>query len=395
MMRYASLAGVLLGLVMGDAAAEVSGNLIFEGRGFWQSPMDERQVDSALSVSGEIEFYHEWDEGNQSFTFKPFLRWDQHDPMRSHGDIRELFWLKAGDDWEVRAGITKVYWGVTESAHLVDIINQTDLVENPDGEQKLGQPMVKFSLERDWGTLDFFLLPWFRERTFPGVRGRLRTEPRIDTHRAEYESSAGQHHFDFAVRWSRAIGDWDLGLAHFRGTSRDPMLRVRLDDDNTPVLIPFYPQMDQTSLDLQATKGDWLWKLEAIHHSAKGNNYNAAVGGFEYTLVGIRDSQSDLGILAEYQYDDRQQNALTPFENDLFLGLRWTANDAQSTELLVGVIQDLSGGGSLFNVEASRRLGDAWKLSLQLRAWFDIPKKDLFYPFSRDDYMEITLGRYF
>jgi hypothetical protein len=50
----------------------------------------------------------------------------------------------------------------------VDIINQTDLVENIDGEDKLGQPMVHFSYFGDWGVVDFFLLPYLRERTYPG-----------------------------------------------------------------------------------------------------------------------------------------------------------------------------------------------------------------------------------
>ncbi len=388
----------ILGLMLlaGVAArADVSGNLSLEGRGFWQSPLDERQVDSSLSLSGEVEFYHEWDDGRQALTLTPFLRLDPHDPQRSHGDIREAFWLKVGDDWELRAGITKVYWGVTESVHLVDIVNQTDLVENPDGEQKLGQPMIQLSLERDWGTLDLFALPWFRERTFPGVHGRLRVQPRVDIHHADYESAAGPHHFDIALRWSRSIGDWDIGLAHFRGTSRDPLFVPRVVPGEEPVLTPYYPLINQTSLDVQATKGDWLWKLEAVHHSGGGQTYNAAVGGFEYTRVGILGGASDLGLLAEYQYDDRREQALTPFQNDLFIGIRWTANDEQSSELLAGIIQDLDGGGRLLNIEASRRLGEDWKLSLQLRAWFDVPRGSLLYPLNRDDYAEITLARYF
>ena len=40
-------------------------------------------------------------------------------------------------------GAAKVFWGTAESRHLVDIINQTDAVEDIDEEDKLGQPMVK------------------------------------------------------------------------------------------------------------------------------------------------------------------------------------------------------------------------------------------------------------
>ncbi len=101
---------------------------------------------------------------------------------------RELSWQLVSRSWELRIGVRKVFWGVAESQQLVDIINQTDLVENVDGEDKLGQPMVNIALIRSWGTVDFFLLPWFRERTFPGQVGRLRFAQPVDTDNPAYES---------------------------------------------------------------------------------------------------------------------------------------------------------------------------------------------------------------
>ncbi len=116
----------------------------------------------------------------------------------------------------MRAGIGKVFWGVTEALHLVDIINQTDLVENPDGEQKLGQPLLKFSLERDWGILDFYALPGFRERTFPGEAGRLRTHPRVDTDLASYASDAKSGTWILPYAGPTTSGDWDIGTCPLR-----------------------------------------------------------------------------------------------------------------------------------------------------------------------------------
>ncbi len=357
--------------------------------------MSAEQTDNTLSISVEPEYFHGWDDERQSLTFTPFLRWDSQDDERSHSDIRELMWIYAGNRWELRAGIGKVFWGVTEALHLVDIINQTDLVENPDGEQKLGQPMLKFSLERDWGILDLYALPGFRERTFPGEEGRLRSHPWVDSDLASYESDREERHLDFAVRWSHSIGDWDIGLAHFKGTSRDPSFNPTLNSDGQTVLAPYYAIIHQTSLDLQATKGDWLWKLEALHRGGLDDPYNAATGGFEYTRVGIAETDMDLGLLAEYLYDDRGDEAPVAFENDLFLGLRLTANDAQSSELLSGVIKDLDSSALMFNLEASRRLGSSWKASAQVRLWIDVPEDDPLYAFSSDDYIEISLAKYF
>ncbi|MCU7856900.1 MAG: hypothetical protein KZQ79_14620, partial [Candidatus Thiodiazotropha sp. (ex Lucinoma borealis)] len=143
------------------------------------------------------------------------------------------------------------------------------------------------------------------------------------------------------------------------------------------------------------TKGDWLWKMELLHRSLDSGSYNAATGGFEYTLVGIADSDMDLGLLGEYLYDDRGDDASTPFENDLFIGLRLTTNDVEGSELLAGVIKDLDDDGWMFNLEASRRIGNDWKTSAQIRLWSDIPVDDPLYVFHRDDYLEFTLTRFF
>lgn len=376
-------------------AGEWSGYAELQGRYFPQDAAHENQSDHLLSLAIQPEYYQRWDSGKQSLLLVPFLRWDSEDEERTHGDIRELIWAYAGNRWELQAGFGKVFWGVTEALHLVDSINQTDLVENPDGEQKLGQPLIKLSLERDWGILDFYTLIGFRERSFPGKDGRLRSNPAVDQDHPEYESDRQERHLDYALRWSHYIGDWDIGLAHFNGTSRDPLLIPRMSNRGEISLIPFYELMRQTSLDLQATKGDWLWKLEAIHRTIDSGSYNAATGGFEYTLVGIASTDMDLGLLAEYLYDDRKDQATTPFQNDIFVGFRLTANDVDGSELLAGVIKDMDEESWMFNLEASRRIGSNWKTSAQIRIWSDIAEQDLLYSFHRDDYGELTITRFF
>ena len=185
-------------------ALELSGDVSVEGRLFAKDELYDDQKRNNGSVAFEPELYHEWlSSPNLSFTFVPFLRVDSADSERTHADIRELNFLMVGTPWELRVGIGKVFWGVTEFVHLVDIINQTDLVENIDGEDKLGQPMVHFSYPEDWGVVNIFLLPYFRERTYPGKEGRLRPPVKVDTDSPEYESGAEENHIDFALRYSQ------------------------------------------------------------------------------------------------------------------------------------------------------------------------------------------------
>lgn len=393
----AFLFGVTLAAPHGAAGQtfELSGSVELELRAFANDPLHPEQARHGGSLAIAPELYVSSSDEQHSFILSPFLRIDSADSERTHADLREAIYQFVGDRWEIRAGFGRVFWGVAESRHLVDLINQTDGVENLDGEDKLGQPMVNISVSRDWGTLDAFLLPYFRERTFPGRHGRLRSQPRVDTDRAQYESGSKRQRLDWAVRYSHSFGDFDVGLSHFHGTSRDPRLLPAVLGTGELVLVPRYDVIHQTGLDLQATKGNWLWKLEAIHRSGQGSTFNAAVAGFEYTFFGIGESVVDLGVLAEFLYDDRGNSAPHPFERDVFLGARLAFNDEASTEVLAGVIRDLGGSAIAFSAEASRRLADQWKLSMELRAWGSVSHTDIQHALRRDDHVQATLQYFF
>jgi len=392
--------GVLLALflIAGSVtieAGEWSGYVGLEARYFVDDPLYAGQEQHSQSLSFSPEFYQQWQDGRFSLTFSPYVRQDSSDDERSHADVRELLWLMVGDDWELRAGLGRMFWGVTESQHLVDIVNQSDLVEDIDGEQKLGQPLINLSLIRDWGTLDLLLLPGFRERTFPGKEGRLRLPLLVDTDQAMYESNAGDQHVDVALRWFQSFAEWDVGLSGFSGTARAPLFTNGFNTSGQPVLIPYYEQMTQWGLDIQLTREGWLWKLEAIQHDSQSANYQAATEGVEYTFYAIMGSEIDMGVIVEYLYDSRNGKATTPFENDLMTGFRFAWNNVQSTELLAGVISDMDTSAKALSFEASTRVGSSWKLSGRLRGFSGLGADDLYYPLRHDDYLQVELARYF
>jgi hypothetical protein len=388
---------LVIGLTNLLFSQELSGFIGIEGRYFPQTALDERQQGSGLSLAFKPELYYSWAKGNQSALFVPFLRLDQYDSRRTHFDIRELFWLYYSRAIELRIGIGQVFWGVTESQHLVDVINQTDFVEDIDGEQKLGQPMLNLAYIQDWGTLEFFILPFFRERTFPGEKGRLRFQPIIDTDNAQYESSQKQNHIDYAVRYSHTLGNFDFGVSHFVGTSRSPRFIPDFSDSTELKLIPFYDLMNQTGLDIQMTTGGWLLKFEGITRESRGERFFAFTGGYEYTFNNIKDTGIDLGVITEYLYDDREQFFFppNPFKNHTFIGTRLAFNDVQSTDLLAGVIVNNETGSLFINVEGSRRLGQSFKLNLRIRGFSGLDESELFYGFRNDSYFQLDLEWYY
>ncbi len=388
------------GMAQGPVVETASGNITAETRIFSSEPAYPGQRRHSAALALDPEFYLEW-EDYTSLTVAPFVRLDSADPRRSHVDMREFYLQIVRDDWELGVGVSKLFWGVVESYHLVDIVNQTDLVESPDLEEKLGQPMVNLTLIRDWGFVDVIYMPWFRERTFAGRHGRLRSALPVEPDLTDYESAAGQRRADFAARYTNSFGDWDVGVYHFHGTSREPSLRPALDKAGRPVLAPLYEVIHQTGADVQYTTGPWLWKLEALYRSGQRNlrgmeqDYAGFVGGVEYTFYSLFGGNADLGLLAEYLRDTRGAAATIPVQNDIFAGARLGLNDAQDTAILGGVIQDMTGSTRIYAVEASRRLGESWRLAVELRLFTDTEPQDPFHGFRNDDFIQVELGYYF
>ncbi len=384
-----------LNLSAEEASWDLSANLELQSRLFLDDEQwfGQSSQDGTYSIAAEAELRWRSASGNERASLIPYLRWDDADEERELFDLREAYVAWEGDGWEFLAGANTVFWGVTESVHLVDVINQTDSVADVDGEDKLGQPMLNLELQRDWGLISLYALPYFRERTFAGVDGRLRAPLPVDTDRPVYESSDEENHIDFAVRYSHYIGAIDVGVSYFNGTNREPRL---VPDSNGQVLLPHYDLIDQVGLDLQYTGDAWLWKLEAIVRDGYSETFAAAVGGFEYTLYQIANSAADLGLLIEYQWDERSE--LEPFtiaDNDVFVATRLALNDVQDTTVLAGLAWDTETDEIFFNVEAERRFGDNYVAELRVRAFSGSEPGDLTYSFRSDDYVQLQIARFF
>ncbi len=373
---------------------DVTGFVGIDVQAFWLDGQYDGQKNGLNpSLLLQPEFYWRSDDGDQRISIVGFARWDSVDDERSHVDLREAYWGIDGKGWDLTAGVSKIFWGVTESRHLVDVINQTDLIESIDEESKLGQPLINLNLQRDYGRFGLYVMPYFRERTFPGVDGRFRAPLVVDTDNPIYESSDEENHIDLALRYSHYFGDVDIGAHIFDGTSREARFIIAPEGDR---LLPVYDQMTQFGVDVQYTNEAWLWKLETIARDTRVDSFMAAVGGFEYTFYGVKDSSADIGVLVEYLYDGR--NDLSPptaSNNDLFVGARLALNDADDTSVLAGVAIDLDTQELFLNIEAERRIGDSLSVELQLRSFMNAEPNGSLFAVKQDDYLQLRLNWYY
>ncbi|MYC26356.1 MAG: hypothetical protein F4X56_10645 [Gammaproteobacteria bacterium] len=385
---------------------DVNSEISLQGRWYPQSPIFLEQKSSTMGAVAKTTLYVEI-APKTSFTFTPLYRYDSADSQRTHGDVREAYFLMYGDwknnSWELRLGQASVYWGVTELYNLVDIVNQTDLVEHPRNRPKLGQPMVHLTLSGEWGIAESFLLPYHRKRTFPGPTGRLRSRFPISDN-ASYEHRDEENHVDVAFRYSNSVGPYDFGFSVFVGTNREPTFLASGQSEPTTyenlTLQPHYEQIEQFGLDVQLTTSALLYKFEAIQRNGMRNlfgeeeNYHAVILGTEHTIYNLFNSSASLTVLAEWLYDGRGSRSTNVWTNDLFLSGFLSFNDVAGTEFVAGLLADLDYDYRALNLEFKRRLSDSWTMRFESIVNLSSDPADLTYDGRKDSFvgMDFTFG---
>jgi hypothetical protein len=103
----------------------------------------------------------------------------------------------------------------------------------------------------------------------------------------------------------------------------------------------------------------------------------------------------DVGVLSEWMFDDRKRNATNPLQNDITFGMRLGVNDINGTQILIALVQDLESSTKSFFIEASSRLSEHWRLTVEVRALMDQPLDDPLFTLRDDDFAQISLAYHF
>jgi len=391
----AAFTGIAAGDAHGQRSQPIRGFVAVESRTFFSDPLSPVQpTRHSLATVLQPEFSAELSD-RVFFSGIVRARVDQHDRERRYVDAREASLQVDAGPIAATLGISTVFWGVTESRHLVNVVNQTDYLDDLDGDEKFGQLMALLSHDAGKvGFFDAFVMSWFRSQRFPGRRGRPGVPLPVLDDDPLYGSSRGPWSVDLALRWSHSRGGFDWALSQFRGTSREPELLPE-GAAAQPVLRPRYSLIDQTGIELQWTRGDWLWKAEGMLRRGQGPTFAATTFGFEYLYAGALESDADLALFLEYSYDGRDNLTFNWYDNDAFGGARLSLNDVPGTEISFGILWDVESDGAVVSAEASRRVRDAWKLEFTAQALGGHGAADPLYWFRADDHVRFALEYHF
>lgn len=385
---------LLLTHVLGAGAESLQGFFSIEHRSFPRKPLFPTQVrhfNTALTLEAG---YVARPTPRLSLAWKGLVRLDENDPERTRFDFKELHLDLVKSTWRLDLGINEVFWGVTESRHLVDVVNQIDFAGDLEGEEKLGQPMARFAyMPASAGQFELFAMTGFRPRPLPGIRGRpgfpipFGDEP-------DYESSLGPWQGDLALRWSHSLGGLDWALSAFYGTSREPQFQPAPSATGL-ILRPRHDLIRQAGSECQWTSGAWQWKLEALARQGQGPAFTAVTAGLEY-LVANLPRGTEISPILEYSHDDRKNGTLNLFDHDAFTGMRIRLNNIADTWIQAGTLTDLDDWTVLGVLEGGHRIGDSWKVLIDGR-FYSVRDGDesFLVDFRRDLSIQLELRRYY
>tara|TARA_B100000674_G_scaffold246948_1_gene203535 strand:- start:182 stop:1333 length:1152 start_codon:yes stop_codon:yes gene_type:complete len=383
-MRYFARISCIWLLLAIQVKAETSGSLEITGSYFPKSLG--ASFDTNITAEAKVIGYNELDDFQLEYEI--IIRKSLNDNGKDIVEPRQLFLSKTFGDIDVYLGYRHAFWGVAESKNLVDLINQQDLAAGISSDNKLGAPSISIETYLGSGELQYWYIPRFRERTFNDVNAHPGFGMFVSP--AQYANVKGSKASDQALRYANSIGDIDYALSIFDGTAREPLFIVQ--ELEQPTIVPYYERTRSVGLELQYTGESILYKVEGLTGIQSEKDFDAVVLGAEKTVYTIFETQWDMGVLFEYQYDDRAQALI---DRMIVSGVRLTANDEFDTNFLILYTVDDAFSQSLLGLEASRRLRNGMTLDINYLLYQSDQQNLPFHSLVDDSELSLTLGYYF
>ncbi|QEW22487.1 hypothetical protein LA6_004712 [Marinibacterium anthonyi] len=335
-----------------------------------------------------------------------------------YADIPRGYFQYFGEGWDVLVGSNIEYWGVSESTHVVDSINQRYVIDQTVDYISLGQPMVNLNLGVGFNsTLSLYGLLYFRDRAQPNAATRFRSPFLMSNADAVYEEGNGRN-LDFAARFRTSFsalgGGMDLAVSFFDGTNRAPSTLPNVcvlpggafDRANCADLvyadlegvkaIPYYAKLRRYGLESVYSRGDLQLTFEAAVSQSLDETYYSTITGAQYSFGGIGPTGDTIVAVMEYLHDNRSIiQPLTIYDDDVFFGFAYSGNDVNGTAVRGGMYYDVNTDAKIYTASWSRRIGDALRLEV---AGFSVNSGGTGDPIAfaqDDDFLQVSLAYFF
>ena len=336
--------------------------------------------------------------------------WDLSDKKnqneRSYTRLDELYVKYSLDNAELMFGKNIRFWGALELRNIVDVFNPQDARNDPFKIDKLGVWNASYTYFTDTGNLSIIIKTAEQDRAlsaFPYIYYYFPKKLAYDKTLFTEESYLRPNIY---LKWSGSTDtEYAFDYAFILQNGYDSQRYTTLNKESNILQENAYLVTKLMTYDTLVL-GSSLLKFEALYADVKSDSlisdyYQIGIG-FEHTLGQIYGDAS-LGFLAEYyrygtfEKDKRDDLSLFEvFQNDLFLGLRYTFNEGNDASIVSGVVLDFEYNEEAYYFEYESRLVKDLKVNFDYR--YLNPSKDestVYHLLGRHQRFNLTLGYYF
>jgi hypothetical protein len=359
-------------------------DLAATGRYYFNEHDKNHTVENQLShgVKAEAKFNYKFDQ--LKFNSHIFTNWNSADESRRYSDIREANISFRHNELTFGAGINTFFWGVSESINVVNVLNQSDMLESIDGKVKLGQTFVSVKTRIINNDVSFYYLPSFTEQDFPerpsyGL-------PVYDG--ALYEDNKKRG--GFAARSLFYVDQLEFAVSYFNGTRRSPLLIKQASIPSH--LIPYYLQTENLMFDGVYLAEDFTLKLEAKMGREEHSGFITANFGIEYPSYAFSNYIEEIVFIAEYVFDDRGLSSETHGQNDLFIGAKFDFGDNKSGRVRTLYSYDFDYRGQYAEISYQYRLNDYFRIQVKaMKVLTAEPNDRRLYALTGEEFVKFSL----
>jgi len=427
MMKFLLLLPLLVSITYAEAKIQKSsilddvslqGHIDLRAQTYLRLPQKKHQ--NNITTAAILEIAYAKDEFTLQSKFKAQQDYYDLQSVEEHNNRTYLrldeFYAKFDfDDDQILFGKNVRFWGALEVRNITDGFNPDELRDDPFDMDKLGVWNVSFSHYTESGEITAIVKMYEQAREmsalpyvyyyFPeSVNGfayvyteTLKTQEgknRPSIYLKYAASTDTEYALDYAVIFENGYDSQRYYTAGLNAggteieTEENAYLVNKLSTYNTLVV------------------GATLLKLEAVYADVisddKISDYYHIGLGVEHTLTQFYD-EADLGLLVEYYkygiFDKSKRSdleLLELFQNDLFLGARYTFNDANDASIVGGTILDLDYDEQVYYVEYETRVFETLKINLDYR--YVKPSSDsltAFHLMGKHERLSLQIGYYF
>ena len=341
----------------------------------------------------------------------------QEKNKRSFVRLDEFYLLYEMENNQIKVGKNIEFWGALEVRNITDTFNPTDLRSDPFNLQKLGVWNATFTHYTENGELSFIVKAYEQGLESPAnpyvyyyfpqkinnialtYNNNLHTQ-KSNTRPTCYIKYAASTDTDYPLDFAIILQNGYDSQRYYKIQTANNFANMSI-QQNAYIVNKI---MTYNTLVVDST----LYKFEASYanvQKSKENNVSDYIHlglGVEHTLTQVY-KEANLGFIGEYYYYDTfdkdkktDLELFETFQNDLFLGLRYSFNEGNDASIIGGAILDFDYNEQVYYVQYESRIANLLKLNLDYR--YIKPSQNTLTAFNlmgTHERLSIKLGYYF